>query len=564
MIVFGGEESGNFFTNELWALDLGDAPAWHLLTSGTSTIPSARAGASLVIDADADRLVLFGGALYAYSAPLDDTWTYGLTNPDGWIEVQTDSKPSARTNHGAVFDPAGHQMVIIGGDDTSFDYPGDVWALHLSPPSWQQIHTATTSALRRDPAFVILDAARGRALFGGGQRDFGEVVYADVWSVDLHDSTLVSKVAAQGRYGAFVSAVHDAISDRLIVRAQQDTVVSSLPDLTDWDSISHGPPRFALLDTYVNGLPALVEDRDQERLLAVDLFSGTPNIVMTQASLQDWSTAWAPVQFTGDAPLGGFGASVTADPVRGRLIMIGGLDHPVGSTSISTLRLADMSWTEVIVDGPSPLPRTGHGAVLDAKRDRLLIFSGNGSPNDLWALALADPPRWTQIATVGEAPSRREGAVMAIDVKRDRLLITGGYRYVVGTNELSAIWMLPLVGAPTWSRLTSTAAPDFYSINGGFYDCTNDALVLLAPSTITENPMTQRSGNPNVACYDNAEMWALFFGTSTWRRVVPERGAPWMPMANSEVVVTSQSVLLFALDQSPVPWGIDPATMSCP
>jgi hypothetical protein len=83
-------------------------------------------------------------------------------------------------------------------------------------------------------------------------------------------------------------------------------------------------------------------------------------------------------------------------------------------------------WIEIEAIGPSP--RWGHTMVLDAARDRVLLFGGTGERGklaDLWAFDL-ELERWSEIEDGGDVPSPRITAAAIVDPARDRMILVGG------------------------------------------------------------------------------------------------------------------------------------------
>jgi len=126
MLVFSG---GGLATNDVWALSLGDTPAWaQLLPSGSP--PLARFAHSAVYDPNGDRMILFGG--HDYNQPLNEVWALSLTEPAAWTLVfNSDDAPSPRAYHSAVYDSAYRRMVVFGGFPNVSE---PTWVLSLGHP----------------------------------------------------------------------------------------------------------------------------------------------------------------------------------------------------------------------------------------------------------------------------------------------------------------------------------------------------------------------------------------------------------------------------------------------
>ena len=71
---------------------------------------------------------------------------------------------------------------------------------------------------------------------------------------------------------------------------------------------------------------------------------------------------------------------------------------------------ADGSWVGVSFINEFIGVRSGHSAIYDPVRDRMVVFGGSyGSyRNDVWALSLAGTPDWTELAPIETPPSARD------------------------------------------------------------------------------------------------------------------------------------------------------------
>src|SRR5262249_3589964 len=135
------------------------------------------------------------------------------------------------------------------------------------------------------------------------------------------------------------------------------------------------------------------------------------------------------------------------------------------------------SWITLSPTGVPPSPRTGHGAVFDPVRGRMLVVDGYGGSDfqDVWSLDL-NLQTWTKLQPTGTAPSARDGHVLVYDSTRDRLLLFGG---TSGGNYLNDTWALSLSGTPAWSQVTPTGTlPAGRYAAAGVYDPGLDRLVV--------------------------------------------------------------------------------------
>lgn len=155
------------------------------------------------------------------------------------------------------------------------------------------------------------------------------------------------------------------------------------------------------------------------------------------------TSEWSIVETEGAAPAVTTLPALVLDPKRDAVFLFGGwaagADKPSGE--LWTLPLGEKgprSWKR-LADGPPA--RNGCAMVLDAKRDRLVLFGGDGGPhpqygftplNDLWAFDLTKGT-WTNLTSSGDVPGPRWNLASAVDHAGGRMFIFGGVGYVNDT-----------------------------------------------------------------------------------------------------------------------------------
>src|SRR3989454_7124794 len=86
---------------------------------------------------------------------------------------------------------------------------------------------------------------------------------------------------------------------------------------------------------------------------------------------------------------------------------------------------ADGAWAAL-----DPPARQSFSLVLDAARDRLVLFGGfqdgHGVYSDVWSLSLGGSARWQVERPAGTPPAAREAQATAYDSRRGRMLVFGG------------------------------------------------------------------------------------------------------------------------------------------
>src|SRR4029079_2193918 len=84
--------------------------------------------------------------------------------------------------------------------------------------------------------------------------------------------------------------------------------------------------------------------------------------------------------------------------------------------------------------GTPPPTRGAHAAILDAPRNRMIVFGGESNEsgpgsvlNDVWALSLSGGGSWSAIVPSGTLPARRGWTSAIFDAPRNRMVVFGGF-----------------------------------------------------------------------------------------------------------------------------------------
>ncbi|MCC6622508.1 MAG: hypothetical protein IT385_14685 [Deltaproteobacteria bacterium] len=122
----------------------------------------------------------------------------------------------------------------------------------------------------------------------------------------------------------------------------------------------------------------------------------------------------------------------------------------------------------------APEARSGHTAIYDAANQRMLAFGGTAR-SDVWALGLAVGERssWTELAVTGETPEPRSGHTAIYDAARERMIVFGG----VGRSDLWEL-ALPVDGEPAWRRLSASGTPPSRPFASAIYDPPRERMIV--------------------------------------------------------------------------------------
>jgi hypothetical protein len=190
-VVFGGLTGAGTTANDVWALDLGDHPAWHELAPA-GALPAARWSAAYGFDPVRRRLVVFGGQTGpdGSGVPLDDAWALSLDGEPRWTELAVaGERPASRRSPAGAIRLHGRQasfVVAMGLTTSTGEHHADVWSLDLGDDTATWIRLAPDAAGGPSPrrsAAGVYDPAGDRLLVLFG-RD-GSAFIDEVWSFDL-------------------------------------------------------------------------------------------------------------------------------------------------------------------------------------------------------------------------------------------------------------------------------------------------------------------------------------------------------------------------------------------
>lgn len=234
LVLFGGKGGGTH--NDVWAFDLA-VYSWTRLHDGQGTAPSGRFTADGVYDAGAHSMVIWAGQGSGF---FNDAWAFDLTSNTWSRFVTGDPQPNIRYGTASVFDPLARDLVTFAGftDGGRFQ---DTWRLDVDAAAWTEVTPASGSPQRRCLHSAVYDSAGHAMIMYGGQtsgpRD-------DIWRFDLATDTwtdLTPATRPDGRY--FAAHVYDARGHRAIIFGgssisgkQQDVHAFDLADGT-WSEL---------------------------------------------------------------------------------------------------------------------------------------------------------------------------------------------------------------------------------------------------------------------------------------------------------------------------------------
>jgi hypothetical protein len=441
-----------------------------------------------------------------------------------------------------VYDAARKRVVLFGGTDPSgshamyddtWEYDGTTWTYRTpatSPPA-RQFHAMAYDPLRqrtvlfggstgpfgpwvndtweydgttwvqrtpqhsppeRDAHALAYDTARARVVLYGG----GTLNHPldDTWEFDGTD--WVQRTPAHTPAANNLGMAYDAVRRRTVL------VAASTQDVWEWDGTdwsSHTPAT----DPGGRYGPGLAWDPVRQRVLLVGgLLSGH-----AQFDTWAWDGAnWTPLQPQAIPP--GIDALVAAyDTARQRLVVTG-MDV---NARMGTWELDAQAWHDD--SGQHPAALVGPSLAYDDAHQRVVMFGGDS----MWTGHTADTWEWDGVAwslrNPEHAPPPRSGAAFAWDAALGRGVLFGGSNGLL--PQLNDTWSWD---GTSWVALTAGAMPpaadlaEAYDAAHGSIVAFGDATWSFAGAWHTVTPMTTPGGRSTALAYDEARSEVVLFG----------------------------------------------------
>jgi MYXO-CTERM domain-containing protein len=535
VVVFGGVSgspsvSGTTVSQDTW--EWNPATSKWLRRTLAGAKPDARSGAAMVYDSTRAKFILFGGrAGSGYN--LEDTWEWDPAT-GAWTDLSpTGGHPSARSQHSMVFEKSLNKVLLFGGGrstPTSADGSGvtlslgDTWEFDPVAKTWAS-RTVTASPSVRNDSALVWDLARNKAvLFGGLQVDLtgaAGVPKQDIWEWDSTAGTWSERTVAGGkpsqRYGHAMA--FDGTRSKVLVFGGWDMSNGAVKnDLWEWEPTT-GAWTQRLTGSEV-GAPA---GRMYASMVADDLRDRM--VIVGGASVSAMG---------GTGGIGGFAGMTGSAGSAGSIGGFGGITGAGGAVySPDAARLADMMFspspsrevweldpvTPAFSDKTPPLdaPTSRYGAAMgfNPLTGKTCLFGGSDTFS---GMALADywewdGTTWTQLKMDVVPPARYE-ATMAFDPARKSMILFGGIGNL--PTAYGDTWELTSLGK--WAPLSPPQSPEGRMGAGMVTDTTRNKILLFGGSVVPDY-----SSGPIYVFPDTNrnEVWEWDGSTVTWTNRTP-------------------------------------------
>lgn len=376
-----------------------------------TTLPVCLSQTAMVWQEQTGRVLLHGGSCPT-GAQNSDTFTWNGTN---WEKVTTTGTPGSVFGQAMAYDPNRGETILFGGVDqftrsTTYRFAGTRWRIEL------------TSGFQPGPrSLMVLESATfngetAQYLFGGLEDGFTR---SDLWRFEGKRWRKVSAPNTPTDCSYPVGAF-DSDRSRLVIVCENSNVYeydgstfkvfadqSTEPDSRRWSSMAYDPVRKQMV-----------------------LFGGYTFPTYENDTWLWNGTRWTRAERKG-LPDGRALSQLFWDPQSQRILMFGGIGRRSNDDAVK--RYEDMwafdgsRWTPIT---PATLPPGRYGAAVtwDPSRERIVMFGGKSTQeeylNDQWEW---NGSNWAQVQTTG-TPEERMNSAMTWDPDREAIILYGGFR----------------------------------------------------------------------------------------------------------------------------------------
>lgn len=199
VVLFGGfrdPDDDTIANDETWVYDA-IADVWIPVNPGVA--PSPRGESALAYDRESDRTILFGGRLG--SQTYGDTWAFDAAS-GSWSLRSPPASPPPLSGHTLAYDAESDRVILFGGLSSSTGpAESQTWTYDFNTNSWTNVTSAVRPDPRRNHAMVYHSLVDRMVLFGG--REDGQT-RGDTWEYDLNANNwthVVPRSSPSSRYG---------------------------------------------------------------------------------------------------------------------------------------------------------------------------------------------------------------------------------------------------------------------------------------------------------------------------------------------------------------------------
>ena len=431
----------------------------------------------------------------------------------GWSvhRGQTATRPAKREAAALAYDPIGGNLLLIGGsvvDAALWSWDGAVWS-DVTPAG------LSFNALS-SPGFVYDGRTGGLVAFAGS--GMGE----QTWLLDKQWRLITNTgpVFLDGQ-----SFAYDPLRGEIVLfggirgdNALHDETWIFRDDTWTQQALPMSPPRRAA--------STLVWDTARDVAVLHGGRGNEPGALETLSDTWLWDgTAWREVALTGATPGRRECHSMAYDPVRDRVVLVGGFDRQTSTYLPDVWEWDGTAWGEVTIAGPTPGLRCGASIAFDAKTNEVVLFGGRnpasaGAPanrtNDLWSF---NGTRWRRLDDEPTPSARASSTATYVESTGEVMMCCG--IDAIDARALDDVWHW---NGRSWRR-AAASLPMGLSDHSMTYDAARDRVVVFSGTasedyewdgsvwrTITTSVAPPRRARPVLAYHPPSRQTVLFAG----------------------------------------------------
>lgn len=304
---------------------------------------------------------------------------FGAALAAQWAPVPGTVAPPAQTGPAMTCDLIRGEILLHGTGSGLLD---ETWIYRSG--SWAQVTTPTVPSRRRQHGMVF-ELATGRMLLYGGNGGgaSSQPCLDDTWVFDGSDWTNLQPASSPGGRARFGMA-YDFGRLRAVLYGGTPNVFSPtvLGDTWEFDGVDwHQVATPGTSTAGARERMAMCYMASQQRTI---LFGGWDPTLVVPTYDDTWTfdgVTWTQVAVTGPRPLPRVDAQLVDDLSRGVVVLSGGMDPQSMAIFSDTWEFDGTSWREV-GSRVSP-PRTGFGMAFDLPSGRMVLFGGRTAGTEL-------------------------------------------------------------------------------------------------------------------------------------------------------------------------------------